>query len=125
MLDSWMCHGDQELSEDLIKKGKGIRPREGEGLVAAAYIVFEIGCTQGWKGRNGDEVRVRFPTPFLSTSLVGPIKKADLPLSILASELRLVRRYFWYFREPTIFESVWITEGGRLIQGSYIHTSSP
>lgn len=56
LLDSWMCHGDQELSEDLIRKGKGIKPRAGEGLVAAGYIMFEKSCTRGWVTRSDDEV---------------------------------------------------------------------
>lgn len=65
LLDSWMCHGDQELSEDLIRKGKGIKPRAGEGLVAAGYIMFEKGCTSGWTTRADDEVSTfDFSSPF-------------------------------------------------------------
>lgn len=56
LLDSWMCHGDQKLSEDLIRKGKGIKPRAGEGLVAAGYIMFVKSCTRGWITRSDDEV---------------------------------------------------------------------
>lgn len=40
LIDAWMCHQDQSLSDDLIAKGKGIKPRPGEGLVASTYLLF-------------------------------------------------------------------------------------
>ncbi|KAK4046190.1 hypothetical protein OIV83_006265 [Microbotryomycetes sp. JL201] len=41
LLEAWMCHKDQELSDDLVAKGKGIRPRENEALVGSAFIVID------------------------------------------------------------------------------------
>lgn len=56
LLDAWMCHQDQTLSDDLIAKGKGIKPREGEGLVGSAYVVFERGITRNWLTPEKSEV---------------------------------------------------------------------
>lgn len=85
LLDSWMCHGDQELSEDLIKKGKGIRPRQGEALVAAGYIVFEARCTHGWATRPSDEVSLLLPTAQFPPLPHEPTKKVCLLWSTLTS----------------------------------------
>lgn len=56
LLDSWMCHGDQRLSEDLIEKGKGIKPRVGEGMVGDGYILFKSEVTKNWSIPEGTEV---------------------------------------------------------------------
>ncbi|GAA6062829.1 hypothetical protein JCM10212_002467 [Sporobolomyces blumeae] len=48
LLDAWMCHPDQTLSQDLISKGKGIKPRTDEGLVGTSYIVFPRKTTKNW-----------------------------------------------------------------------------
>lgn len=40
LIDAWMCHQDQALSDDLIAKGKGIKPRPDEGLVSNTYLLF-------------------------------------------------------------------------------------
>ncbi|KAM0752034.1 hypothetical protein T439DRAFT_324129 [Meredithblackwellia eburnea MCA 4105] len=48
LLDAWMCHQDQTLSEDLVAKGKGIKPRLDEGLVASSYILFSREITRNW-----------------------------------------------------------------------------
>lgn len=56
LLDSWMCHGDQRLSEDLIEKGKGIKPRDGEGMVGDGYILFRSEVTKNWSIPDGTEV---------------------------------------------------------------------
>ncbi|GAA5981760.1 hypothetical protein JCM10908_004598 [Rhodotorula pacifica] len=42
LLDAWMCHQDHALSDDLIAKGKGIKPRSDEGLVANTYLLFPM-----------------------------------------------------------------------------------
>ncbi|KAM0787729.1 hypothetical protein ACM66B_003787 [Microbotryomycetes sp. NB124-2] len=41
LLEAWMCHKDQELSDDLVAKGKGIRPRRDEALVGSSYVVLD------------------------------------------------------------------------------------
>ncbi|GAA5837062.1 hypothetical protein JCM5353_002481 [Sporobolomyces roseus] len=48
LLDAWMCHPDQTLSKDLISKGKGIKPRNDEGLVGTSYILFPRVATKNW-----------------------------------------------------------------------------
>ncbi|GAA5928185.1 putative polyadenylation protein [Sporobolomyces koalae] len=48
LLDAWMCHPDQTLSQDLISKGNGIKPREDEGLVGTTYILFPADVTKNW-----------------------------------------------------------------------------
>lgn len=52
LLDAWMCHQDQTLSADLVAKGKGIKPREGEGLVASTYLLFDRSITSNWTSRE-------------------------------------------------------------------------
>ncbi|GAA5909960.1 hypothetical protein JCM8208_006398 [Rhodotorula glutinis] len=62
LLDAWMCHQDQTLSDDLIAKGKGIKPRDDEGLVGTSYILLPQAVTSKWaspdveptKANNGD-----------------------------------------------------------------------
>ncbi|GAA5893750.1 hypothetical protein JCM5296_001124 [Sporobolomyces johnsonii] len=48
LLDAWMCHQDQTLSDDLIQKGKGIKPRLDEGLVGTSYVLFPREVTRNW-----------------------------------------------------------------------------
>ena len=48
LLDAWMCHQDQTLSDDLIAKGKGIKPRDNEGLVGTSYILLPQAVTRNW-----------------------------------------------------------------------------
>ncbi|BGP31909.1 hypothetical protein JCM10296v2_003688 [Rhodotorula toruloides] len=63
LLDAWMCHQDQKLSDDLIAKGKGIKPRADEVLVATSYVLLPRELTSNWtapeqaepaKANNGD-----------------------------------------------------------------------
>lgn len=56
LMDAWMCHQDQTLSDDLIAKGKGIKPREGEGLVGSSYVVFHRDITRNWSTPEKSEV---------------------------------------------------------------------
>lgn len=65
LLDAWMCHQDQTLSDDLIAKGKGIKPRDDEGLVGTTYILLPQEVTRNWVTPQG-EVRP------LSSSLSSP-----------------------------------------------------
>ncbi|GAA5851319.1 hypothetical protein JCM8547_004205 [Rhodosporidiobolus lusitaniae] len=55
LLDAWMCHPDQELSADLVAKGKGIKPRENEGLVGTSYILLDRELTKNWTTPEGSE----------------------------------------------------------------------
>ncbi|KDE02411.1 hypothetical protein MVLG_07024 [Microbotryum lychnidis-dioicae p1A1 Lamole] len=48
LLDAWMCHQDQTLSDDLTAKGKGIQPRAGEGLVGSSYLLFDRALAKKW-----------------------------------------------------------------------------
>ncbi|KAL8292696.1 hypothetical protein RQP46_001308 [Phenoliferia psychrophenolica] len=48
LLDAWMCHQDQTLSDDLVAKGKGIKPRVDEALVGASYVLFGRDRTKNW-----------------------------------------------------------------------------
>ncbi|GAA5981830.1 hypothetical protein JCM5350_005740 [Sporobolomyces pararoseus] len=48
LLDAWMCHPDQTLSQDLVSKGKGIKPRTDEGLVGTSYVLFPRDITKNW-----------------------------------------------------------------------------
>ncbi|SCV74265.1 BQ2448_6697 [Microbotryum intermedium] len=48
LLDAWMCHQDQTLSDDLIAKGKGIQPRAGEGMVGSSYLLFDRALAKNW-----------------------------------------------------------------------------
>ncbi|GAA5910815.1 putative polyadenylation protein [Sporobolomyces salmoneus] len=49
LLDAWMCHPDQTLSQDLVSKGKGIKPRIDEGLVGTSYVLFPRTLTKNWR----------------------------------------------------------------------------
>ncbi|GAA5858087.1 hypothetical protein JCM9279_002115 [Rhodotorula babjevae] len=84
LLDAWMCHQDQTLSDDLIAKGKGIKPRRDEGLVGTSYILLPQAVTSNWatpeaeptKADNGDLI---YPAHCTScSSLVGShVRPAD------------------------------------------------
>lgn len=96
LLDAWMCHQDQTLSDDLIAKGKGIKPREGEGLVGTSYVVFESGVTKNWITPEKSEVSfgllrpsfpffpLPFPSPSSSHLLISDLQES-LPPSPLPS----------------------------------------
>ncbi|GJN89278.1 hypothetical protein Rhopal_002257-T1 [Rhodotorula paludigena] len=55
LLDAWMCHQDQTLSDDLVAKGKGIKPRPDEGLVGTTYVLFPREHTLNWVTPDGSE----------------------------------------------------------------------
>ncbi|GAA6027295.1 hypothetical protein JCM8097_002568 [Rhodosporidiobolus ruineniae] len=67
LLDAWMCHQDQELSADLIAKGKGIKPRPDEGLVGTSYVLLPREVMKGWTTPEGSE-----PTRSPSDDLLYP-----------------------------------------------------
>lgn len=80
LLDAWMCHQDQTLSDDLVAKGKGIKPRVGEGLVGSAYIVFEQDVTKNWVTPEKSEVSpFRFSTRFGACCSTSPFPSRDGP----------------------------------------------
>lgn len=66
LLDSWMCHGDQELSQDLVEKGRGIKPRENEALVGSGYILFRNEHSKNWFPVNDVEVSGSVFLPLVS-----------------------------------------------------------
>ncbi|GEM07376.1 hypothetical protein Rt10032_c03g1393 [Rhodotorula toruloides] len=55
LLDAWMCHQDQKLSDNLIAKGKGIKPRPDEVLVATSYVLLPRELTSNWNARERAE----------------------------------------------------------------------
>lgn len=82
LLDAWMCHQDQTLSDDLIAKGKGIKPRAGEGLVGSAYVVFESGITRNWTTPEKSEVSPSPSSRLLPFPSFGPKRKtASSPIT--------------------------------------------
>jgi hypothetical protein len=42
LVDAWMCHSDQKLHEQVMKRGRdGFWPTPGQALVGASYILFD------------------------------------------------------------------------------------
>jgi hypothetical protein len=41
LLESWMCHADQQLNANVVKQGQGFCPDKGHALVGGSYILFE------------------------------------------------------------------------------------
>lgn len=80
LIDAWMCHQDQALSDDLIAKGKGIKPRPDEGLVANTYILFPLNlvrnCDVQAEKQVGSLAPLSRPLPPLSRTN----KKDQLPV---------------------------------------------
>lgn len=48
LLDAWMCHQDQTLSEELIAKGNNIWPKEAQALIGSTGIVLAASNTCNW-----------------------------------------------------------------------------
>ncbi|GAA6002356.1 hypothetical protein JCM10207_001079 [Rhodosporidiobolus poonsookiae] len=98
LLDAWMCHQDQELSADLIAKGKGIKPRPDEGLVGTSYILLPQETTMGWTNPAGSEP-TRSPSDDLlypahcssCNSLIGSHVKPLDPTSTVSTSVRLLK----------------------------------
>lgn len=82
LLDAWMCHQDQTLSDDLVAKGRGIKPRPDEGLVANTYLLFQSHLLRNWTvQQETQEVSVSgLPRALLCTTLLsnGSSKKVCL-----------------------------------------------
>lgn len=97
LLDAWMCHQDQTLNEDLVDKGKGIKPRPDEGMVGSSYVLFPREVTTNWVTPEKSEVsyasnfRNCVPPPPLPA---GRTRKA--PSSLSTPSLAAG----WYPREP-------------------------
>jgi hypothetical protein len=72
-----MCHPDQTLSQDLVSKGKGIKPRMDEGLVGTSYILFPRGSTKNWL--TPEKTQVSSPFPSLLPIPIRISKKVKLP----------------------------------------------
>ena len=56
LLDAWMCHEDQTLSEELIKKGNNIWPKDGQGLISSSGILLSTKSARGWHMAEDSEV---------------------------------------------------------------------
>jgi hypothetical protein len=42
LVEAWMCHADQKLHEEVVKRGqRGFWPEPGQALVGGSYILFE------------------------------------------------------------------------------------
>lgn len=89
LLDSWMCHGDQELSADLVAKGRGIRPREEEGLVGSSYLVFRREVSKNWSIMPGVEV-----SPHLTLCLLDSISSPRYTCPIHTHTRRIYKESF-------------------------------
>ncbi|BGP16007.1 hypothetical protein JCM10213v2_004000 [Rhodosporidiobolus nylandii] len=101
LLDAWMCHQDQELSADLIAKGKGIKPRPDEGLVGTSYVLLPRELTRNWVTPDESE-SIRSPSDDLlfpahcasCSSLIGSHVKslhADSGTSADSTSFRLLK----------------------------------
>lgn len=56
LLDAWMCHQDQTLSEELIAKGNNIWPKESQALIGSTGIVLAASNTCNWTVASDLEV---------------------------------------------------------------------
>ena len=56
LLDAWMCHQDQTLSEELIQKGNNIWPKDRQGLISSSGILVTASNARGWHIAEGTEV---------------------------------------------------------------------
>ena len=43
LVEAWMCHGDQKLTDQVAKGKRGFWPSAGQALVGGSYILFEEG----------------------------------------------------------------------------------
>lgn len=41
LVDAWMCHTDQNLHEQVAKRGRGFWPEPAQALIGGSYILFE------------------------------------------------------------------------------------
>ena len=79
LLDAWMCHQDQTLSEELIAKGNNIWPKETQALIGSTGIVLAASNTCNWTVASDLEVSLipivpQFPSSSASrTYRVGTI----------------------------------------------------
>jgi hypothetical protein len=67
LLDAWMCHQDQKLSERLVKHGSiGFWPEEKQCLIGGSYLLFDDAVIVRSSLRiSEEEIKVRLtPSPF-------------------------------------------------------------
>lgn len=48
LLDAWMCHPDQTLSQEIIEKGNNIWPQANQALISTTGIILATENTKGW-----------------------------------------------------------------------------
>lgn len=60
LLDAWMCHHDQTLSDELIHKGNNIWPKAGQGLLSTSAMLLNRKNATGWRRVVHSEVRAVF-----------------------------------------------------------------
>lgn len=56
LLDAWMCHEDQTLSEELVRKGNNIWPKDDQGLVSTGAVLLSAKNVRGWRLAHHSEV---------------------------------------------------------------------
>lgn len=88
LVEAWMCHGDQKLSEQVAKQGQsGFWPAPGQGLVGGSYILFEESAMNNNNLHITKEARVRifvllyfhpFPSFFFCRSVHWASKKTGV-----------------------------------------------
>jgi len=118
LLDAWMCHPDQSLSQDLISKGKGIKPRNDEGLVGTSYILFPRVATKNWTTPSESQVSPLLLSFRFSPTSLPPLsrriyKKVELPFQLVITG-RLPEGTVLSWKQP---------RDARLIQESKIELS--
>lgn len=58
LLEAWMCHSDQKMTDRVSLYAKGLWPSPGQALVGGSYILFESGSLAVNNIRNNDAVVV-------------------------------------------------------------------
>ena len=56
MLDAWMCHSDQKLSQDLIDKGNNIWPSVNQMHVRSSSMLISVEHLRSIEKSNSMEV---------------------------------------------------------------------
>lgn len=59
LLDAWMCHHDQTLSEELIAKGNNIWPKGTQALLSSGAVLLAVDNVRSWV--EAKDLEVSFP----------------------------------------------------------------
>ena len=78
LVDAWMCHADQQLHEQVIKRSRGFWPEPGRVLVGGSYVLFEESSIVSSNLCSPDETRVSRHFVTSHSNLGWATKKADV-----------------------------------------------